>query len=116
MKYTWNEVYMEGSKMDFIEIIPVKGGNLPSDFMFYKNEEAISVQRYLVFRVGCSFMEIIRKCIVVGIFPNWGTLSYQYGIFHPDFTVNVGLFGPSQLGPACSRHKGIDGVFFNLSD
>ena len=102
--------------MDFIEIIPVKGGNLPSDFMFYKNEEAISVQRYLVFRVGCSFMEIIRKCIVVGIFPNWGTLSYQYGIFHPDFTVNVGLFGPSQLGPACSRHKGIDGVFFNLSD
>ena len=77
--------------MDFIEIIPVKGGNLPSDFMFYKNEEAISVQRYLVFRVGCSFMEIIRKCIVVGIFPIRGTLSFQYGIFHPDFIVNVGL-------------------------
>ena len=76
MKYTW-----KAKKMDFIEIIPVKGGNLPSDFMFYKNEEAISVQRYLVFRVGCSFMEIFRKCIVVGIFPIRGTLSFQYGNF-----------------------------------
>ena len=80
--------------MDFTEIIPVKGGNLPSDFMFYKNEEAISVQRYLVFRVGCSFMEIIRKSRKLWeFFPSGGPSPSSMGIL-------LYIYGPSRSGPA----------------
>ena len=45
---------------------------------------------------------------VVGIFPIRGTFSFQYG----NFTVYIWTIS---IGP-CSRHKGIDGVFFNLSN